>query len=68
MGALADVPEARVVLDIRDRVGARQELGLLGMAFHPDFARTGRPSTPTGAPEASQSRSHAHGTGASGPP
>lgn len=37
----ADVTEARVVLDIRDRVVARQELGLLGMAFHPDFARNG---------------------------
>ena len=34
--------EATVFLDIRDRVGFGGERGLLGMAFHPDFAENGR--------------------------
>lgn len=32
----------RTVLDLRDDVGVGAEQGLLGVAFHPDFARNGR--------------------------
>jgi glucose/arabinose dehydrogenase len=37
-------PDGRVTLwlDLRDRTRARGERGLLGLAFHPDFARNGR--------------------------
>ncbi len=34
-------PAAGVFLDIRDRVNDGGEKGLLGLAFHPDFARNG---------------------------
>ena len=35
------VPVATEVLDLRDRVHREGEAGLLGMAFHPDFATNG---------------------------
>ena len=39
----AGVPAAEPYLDLRDRVNSGGiEQGLLGMAFHPDFARNGR--------------------------
>jgi glucose/arabinose dehydrogenase len=39
----ADVGEAAVFLDIRERVDrGGNEMGLLGLAFHPDFAKNGR--------------------------
>lgn len=38
----ADVRRAELVLDLRDAVDARSEGGLLGMAFAPDFSRSGR--------------------------
>lgn len=34
--------QEKPLLDIRDRVAFGGECGLLGMAFHPDFARNGR--------------------------
>ncbi len=37
-----DASSAEVVLDIRDRVSATGEGGLLGLALHPDFVTNGR--------------------------
>src|SRR4051794_30264669 len=37
-----DGAERRVVLDLGDRVRVGSEQGLLGIAFHPEFARNGR--------------------------
>ena len=35
------LPTSSVFLDLRDRVTSGGEMGLLGMAFHPDFSQTG---------------------------
>jgi glucose/arabinose dehydrogenase len=41
--ALDDGRPGRTLIDIRDRVVSGGEQGLLGLAFHPDFARNKRP-------------------------
>ncbi|RIJ88441.1 MAG: glucose sorbosone dehydrogenase, partial [Candidatus Brocadia sp.] len=37
----SNVKAARIFLDIRDKVTAGGELGLLGLAFHPDYEKNG---------------------------
>lgn len=52
-GSAAEKSRATPFLDVRDRLvtlGARDERGLLGLAFHPDFASNGRFYTYTSEP------------------